>query len=360
MLRSAVIFLAGLSAAAVSADPVEYHGALNGTILSFAIDRTGTEGMLGEFVKIDDGKYDAALETFDLSTGALISFIRRRPNSTGHDYLPFAVLGDHTGLFAEEKTQRRSGLISEVLYETIAPLGANAVTGAWTPPLGPRSNIIAMSRNTAADTTMFLGQQTQTGRQLYLIGSDVTANTFQPRLRLPKRFNDTSLVEYDASTGLAILSNYLSCETCGARLWTADLATGDIQPLVKVGKGFLASMALDQDDRILCTTTVTDFSLELTDLATHATQTIVLPNAASADHAGYWVSYDAVNRLFLVSQPMSSTGFSNLYAYAPDGTLVETIGGLHLSYSQVGFNSTLRKAYAIKSNNSQKLEVIAY
>jgi len=352
MLRWAVGALVVLAAPA-AADQVTFHGALHGNILSYAVDATGSEGMLGEYVQHGD-EFDTAIETFDLSTGATVSTIRRRRHSNGMDFVPFGVMGDHTGLFLTEKTSRRTGRVSDDIYETLAPLSGNTVTGTWTPPFGRRSNMVAMSRELSSGTTVFVGEHFRTRDTLYLFSSQVSANSFTPLWRLPKKIRVGTWAEYDPVSGLAILNGL--CNQCAVPLYTADLATGQTHKIATFGKGSITGMAIDPADRVLCTVTEQDFSIEFTNLDTHAVQSFVLPNATAVAHLGTFVAYDAAHGLFLVSQEHSSLGSGNLYLYAPDGTLTGTINGVNATLA--GFNSTLRKAYGI--TNATTMVMVDY
>ncbi|MBV9991280.1 MAG: hypothetical protein JOZ72_08290 [Alphaproteobacteria bacterium] len=352
---TAVAAAVGLAVATApaAADPLVFHGALNGEILNVAVDPTGTEGMLGEFVKLGDNDFETALETFNLSTGDMISFIKHRRHSNGEDDVPLTVTGDHTGLFVTEKTNRRTGLVKENIYQTLAPLSGNAITGTWTPPGNRRLNLVGVGHDITTSTTVFLAERGHASPKVSLFGSDVTANTFTPRFDLPSRFNTGSILEYDASSGHAVLSSWKGCESCRAQLWTANLATGAVDPLVKLRHGAVLSIAGDPFDQVLCTTTSSDFSVEFYNLATHTLQTIPLPNATGSQHQAT-VLFDAANHLFLVSQPQSTTGSGNLYLYAPDGTLTGTVAGVNMA--AFAYNSTLRKVYG----RSGLKDVVAY
>src|ERR1700749_2625358 len=83
-----------------AADPVVVQSALGGSILGYDVDRTGTMGILSEFVPDGDAN-DIAVETFDLSTGAIVKTVKKKVD-TKNDYVVLGVGGAGTGLVETE------------------------------------------------------------------------------------------------------------------------------------------------------------------------------------------------------------------------------------------------------------------
>ena len=68
VLAASAALLAGspaLSRPASGPNGTVVHTALGGAILCYAVDQNGTEGILAEYLSLDGGKNNVALESFD-------------------------------------------------------------------------------------------------------------------------------------------------------------------------------------------------------------------------------------------------------------------------------------------------------
>jgi hypothetical protein len=87
-------------------------------------------------------------------------------------------------------------------------------------------------------------------------------------------------------------------------------------------------MAIDSSTHMMCTTTGTTYSVQMYDLTTKK-QTFVgqIPNSGGESQAGTLIAADPVNHLFLVEQPNSLRGGSEIYVYDEKGNVVESLPG---------------------------------
>ena len=111
------------------AEDVIVHGQSGGLIFGFEIDPFGTEGLLCEAVPNSDGTVSAAIETFDQTTGEIISVLKS--SHSQDDFVALGVAGS-VGLVEREHVQ---GFNVRRTFQVINPLARNQLTGAWTPPI---------------------------------------------------------------------------------------------------------------------------------------------------------------------------------------------------------------------------------
>ena len=90
--------------------------ALGGFILGYDIDQSGTEGLLAESLALSGGNDDAAIETFDQTTGKIIKVVTKLTN-TKDDFVVFGVYGNGVGLVEEEKVKQL--FVDQRLYATM-------------------------------------------------------------------------------------------------------------------------------------------------------------------------------------------------------------------------------------------------
>jgi hypothetical protein len=113
-----------------------------------------------------------------------------------------------------------------------------------------------------------------------------------------------------------------------------NLTKGSFTEFTGIGFGFVNGIAVDSADNLACTTTEDDASIEIYDLATQTGFTEVLPNSGEQQiFSGADVEFDAIHKLFLVAQPVSSSASSgsSIYVYNTSGVLQETLNGFNFS-----------------------------
>jgi hypothetical protein len=122
-------------------------------------------------------------------------------------------------------------------------------------------------------------------------------------------------------------------------IWTVSLKSGKMAHFSgvncpgSVGCGYANGIGYDSSTGIACTTTELDAGVEFYNVAKKTGTRIALPNNAGQLEAGAFVANDAVNGLFLIAQPVSSTSpsGSSIQIYNESGTLEESINGFSFS-----------------------------
>src|SRR5262249_45012271 len=101
-------------------------------IFGFDIDPNGNEGVLSESQSLGEGKKLAAVETFDQTTGEIISVVTMTEGQED-----FVTLGVFNSVGLIERELEISFLHVWRGFCVIDPLNANRFTSTWSPPLEP-------------------------------------------------------------------------------------------------------------------------------------------------------------------------------------------------------------------------------
>ncbi len=312
------------------------HSKFGGQIFGFDIDQNGTEGVLSEAKSLTNGNIVAAVETFDQITGKILSVVTK--TQTQDDFITLAVTGTSVGLFEHE--HEISLFHVQRTFEVINPLSGSKITGKWTPPIGTTHLLSAVSRNQGTANNAVFAQDNSSNFIPYVFSSNVAANTFGPVIHINDSLNFGSApppMAYNSVTNIAVLGGGDGCFGCAPVIGLADLTKGTFSEFTGIGFGFVNGIAVDSADNIACTTTEDDASIEIYDLATQTGFTVVLPNSAEQQiFSGADVEFDAIHKLFLVAQPVSSSALSGstIYVYDTSGNLQETLNGF--SFSNAG------------------------
>ena len=330
---------AGESARAETAQPaigptgVIVTSQFGGQIFGFDIDQASNQGLLCEAQTLANGRTLAAVETFDQTTGAILRVVRQAQGRD--DFVTLGVVGRSVGLVEREHV---AGFLDvERSFQVINPLRRSRFTGIWTPPVGTDHLVSQVSRNQGIDNVAVYAMDISGRFQPTVFSSNVAANTFGPVIEL----TDQDFVNggdppmaYDNVANRAVLGHAkLGNPFVPGLIATVDLTTGAFSKFTGVGLGDVNGIAVDPVTGTVCTTTEIDFSVEFYNLATKTGFAQPLPGAANQFFSGADVQFDAVNRLFLVAQPNSSTTFSgsSIHVYDVAGNLVESINGLNFS-----------------------------
>lgn len=310
------------------------HSKFGGQIFGFDIDQNGNEGVLAEAQTLSNGNILAAVETFDQTTGKILNVVAK--TETQDDYLALGVVGTSVGLVEHE--HEISLLNVQRTFQTISPLSANKFTGKWTPPIGQKHLITAVSRNQATANVAVFAEDNSGSFIPYVFSSNVAANTFGPVIHITDSANFGSVpppIALNSTTNLAYLGGGNGCFGCSPVLGVADLTSGTFTEFGGQGFGFINGIAADSIDNVVCTTTEDDAGVEFYDIGNNAAFTVVLPNS-SADpqfYSGADVQFDPVNKLFFVAQPNSSetSSGSTIYVFSPKGILQKVLNGFSFS-----------------------------
>jgi hypothetical protein len=318
---------------AAGAGKIIVHSKFGGQIFGWDIDQNGTEGVLSEALGLANGNILAAVETFDQTSGKILSVVSR--TETQDDFVTEGVVGNSVGLVEHEHSI--SLLNVQRTFYVINPLSANKFTGKWTPPIGTEHLIRGVSRTQGTANAAIFAYDNSGNFIPYVFSTNVAANTFGPVIHIPDALNFASVpppLAYNTVTNQAILGGGDGCFGCFPVIGLADLGAGTFTEFTGIGFGFVNGIAVDAADNIACTTTEDDASVEFYDLSTETGFTVVLPNTGEQQiFSGADVEYDATHKLFLVAQPVSSqtaTG-STIYVYDTSGNLQETLNGFSFS-----------------------------
>jgi hypothetical protein len=317
-----------------------------GQIFGFDIDQNGSEGVLTEAKTLPNGNIQAAVETFDQTTGKILNVITQ--TKTQDDFLTLGVVGKSVGLIEHEHVV--SLLNVQRSFDVLNPLSGNKITGAWKPPIGKGFLIEAVSRNQGGTTNAVFASGPNFNPVVF--SSNVAANTFGKQFTLTNQnftFGVPPVLAYDTATNQAVLAQDFGGVTNVPEIGTVNLSTGATTTFTGVGFGFVNGIAIDAADGIVCTTTEIDFSIEFYNLATQSGFTVILPGASNQIFSGADVEFDPVNKLFLIAQPVSSTSpsGSSIQVFDPQGTFIESINGF--SFSNAG--NVVAAHIALKPSN---------
>jgi len=341
----AVAAHSGVRAAGVVVQP-----ALGGQILGYDVDRNGTTGILSEYVVLDDGKSDVATETFDQTTGKILKIVKEEKD-TGNDFVTYPVVGKSVGLVLYQKLGHQSRYRN--IYEVADPLKRGRFTGTWTPKLGTGEYIASVSEDQGNKQTAVMTFDDSGNTESKVFATDVTANTFGAKVTLGDPvfdFNDGPVMAFDTRTQTAVVAASIGCRSCGTEIALADLAHGTFSAFTGLGFGTVNGIAVDSANGIACTTTEIDAGVEFYDLAKQTGFETTMAGASSQEQSGTDVEYDPVNKLFLIGQPISSTGSgSSVQVFDTKGNFVESIDGLSLPVSPalIALNPDTRTAFVV-------------
>jgi hypothetical protein len=309
------------------------HSKFGGQIFGFDVDQNGTEGVLSEAQTLSNGNVLAAVETFDQTTGKILNVLVK--TQTMDDFVTLGVTGTSVGLIEHEHVIKL--LDVQRTFKTINPLNGNKFTGTWTPPLSPKHLLSEVSRNQGTTNVAVFAEDNSGSFIPYVYSSNVAANTFGPVIHITDSANFGSVIPplaLNTNTNVAVLGGGNGCFGCLPVIGVADLTKGTFTEFTGIGFGFVNGIAIDSADNIAVTTTEDDATVEFYDLSTQSGFTVVLPGSGSQQfYSGADVEFDAVNKLFFVAQPnsSSSTTGSTIYVYDTKGNLQETINGFSFS-----------------------------
>jgi len=323
---------ANKSSKAPNATGVIVSTKFGGQILGYDIDRTGTQGVLSEFVAQFGGSNSVvATETFDQASGKILKVVAKKTN-TNDGYDTYGIVGNHVGLILSQHQVSLFHVVNH--FRTMNPLTGDKFTGVWTPPIPKGSSLNGVSHNQGTDNIAVI--EAPFAGIPSVFSSNVTANTSGPAISLASIFNNGQFLfpslAYDSNTNQAVLSSSIGCRTCTPGIATVDLTTGKIDEFAGLGLGYTNGLAVDPSTGIACTTTEIDFSVEFYNLKKHTGIIETLPGATGQLQSGGDVQFDPIHHLFLVHQYSSTGNFNDpqphIYVYDEQGNLKNTVTGL--------------------------------
>jgi len=308
------------------------HTKFGGQVFGFDIDQNGTEGILSEAQTLSNGKVLAAVETFDQKTGKILAVLAK--TETQDDFVTLGVVGLSVGLVEHEHVIKL--LDVQRTFGVVNPLSTNKATGKWTPPLGKTHLLNQVSRNQGTTNNAVFAIDNRGNFVPWVFSSNIAANTFGPIVKITDSLNFGSVpppMAYNSKTNEAILGGGDGCFGCLPVIGVVDLTKTTFSEFTGIGFGFVNGIAVDPADNIAVTTTEDDASVEFYDLSTQTGFTVVLPNSGEQQiFSGADVEFDAINKVFFVAQPVSSSsGGSSIYVYDTKGVLQGTLNGFSFS-----------------------------
>jgi hypothetical protein len=252
------------------------------------------------------------------------------------------------------------------IFELVDPLGKHRINGKWTPKLGRDEELESVSEDQGQSTTAVMTFEDNSSGESAVFASDVAANTFGPKVPLTDSifdFDDVPVMAFDSATDVAVVAASAGCRTCGTEIALADLVNEGVAEFSGLGLGDVNGIAVDSADGIACTTTEIDFGVEFYDLATQTGFEVTMQGATSQSQSGADVEYDPVNKLFLIGQPVSSTGSgSSVQVFDTSGNFVEAINDLSLPVSPalIALNPNTRTAFVWQAPSGTALQSFTY
>jgi hypothetical protein len=348
----------------------------HGQIFGFDIDQNGNDGLLASALS-----GEISVQTFNETTGTITKTIG---SITGNrvmsdDYVADGIFAGDVGLVDFQKADGLTGKRPvHDMYHLLNPLTKNHLNGRWIPPV-KLFNVLEWAPNQSTSTSVVYGYQREGSVPSELIVSDVGKNTFGKVISLSStdfsQGTQPQLAE-DTVNNLAVMATSPSFGAAGGPppvIWTVDLKSGKkthfsgVSCPGSVGCGYANGIGYDSSTGIACTTTELDAGVEFYNVAKQAGIRVQLPNNASQLSAGDFVANDAVNGLFLIAQPVSSTSGSgsSIQVYNESGTLEESINGFSFSDAstvipvRISINPTSRTGW-VNGPQADQLQEFTY
>jgi hypothetical protein len=312
-----------------------------GQIFGFDIDSNGNDGVLAS------AGGQISVQTFDETTGKItktLGAITGKKVGKGDDYVADGIFAGDVGLVDFQKAGIPGQTPTKDMYHLLNPVTKNRLNGRWTPPV-KLFNVLEWAPNQSTSTSVVFGYQREGSDPSELIVSDVGKNTFGKVIGLSE--TDFALgaqpqLAEDAVNNLAVMATSPSFGAAGGPppvIWSIDLKSGKMTHFSgvncpgSVGCGYANGIGYDSSTGIACTTTELDAGVEFYNVAKQTGIRVRLPGNAGQLNAGDFVANDAINGLFLIAQPVSSTSptGSSIQVYNESGTLEESINGFSFS-----------------------------
>ncbi|HLY01639.1 MAG TPA: hypothetical protein VKR56_03995 [Candidatus Cybelea sp.] len=307
-----------------------------GQIFGLDIDRNGNDGAFATSTNVD---------TFDQDSGAILKvFPKSPPRGTSYNF--DAIVTGDVGLVTRD-VMPKGKTFANRFYDLMDPVKGGFI-GKWTPPV-KNIEVEAAGPNQTAGMTAIFAIELKKNDIPDLFESNVAKNEFGKVFHLdPKTFSLGNLPQLaqDTATNEAVIAT----SPDGGRVQGAapinvlvNLKTGKQSQFTglnngEFGAGFVNGLAVDSSTGIAATTTELNAQVEFYDLAHQTGVAAQLPctGDTSQGNSGAGIANDAVNGLFLVTDPSYCSGSqgSALVVYDEKGNLVETITGFKFALGE--------------------------
>jgi hypothetical protein len=304
-----------------------------GPIYGWAIDENGTDGFFTE-APMDGYTLISTIETFDQTSGKITKVVARQHSKhENRELFADVILANDVGLIDDERAFVRQHIRRDI-YDVMAPVSKNKLSSTWTRPPGKdfllydiadqQSSPVAVMAATILDGVITKPPTFE------VVVTDVATNKILRTFYAPKGdgVNYPYFVAEDMTTQHAYVpaANYHS-ETV---FIDYDIRGGRVSNdfVAPPFSGPVAGMAIDSGSHTMCTTTGSTYSVQMYDLKTKK-QTFVgqIPNSGGEGQAGSAIAADPINHLFIVEQPNSLRGGSEIYVYDEQGNVLESLSG---------------------------------
>jgi hypothetical protein len=309
-------------------------GKFGGPIFGWAIDENGTDGVLTEVTGPSD-PFTSVVETFDQTKARIVKIVRKQSSGPSGDreLVVDAIQANDVSLVDDGISNPQKHTRRDLFY-VMAPVTGNKITGTWTRPPG-KDFLIQEIADQQVDPDSVMAATILDGTitkppTFEVIVTDIATNKILRVLHAPKLdgVNYPYLVAEDTTTHHAYVpaANYHS-QTVFAdfNILTGHVSNNFVAPPFS---GPVYGIAIDSATHMMCTTTSANYSVQMYDLTTKK-QTFVgqIPNSGGEGQKGTSIAADQINHLFLVEQPNSLQGGSEIYVYDEKGNVLESLSG---------------------------------
>lgn len=328
-----------------------------GQIFGYDVDQDGTEGLLSEAKFLGDGSLIIATETFDQTTGKILKVVAKGKNDNGSDWATWGIFANHIGLDEFQQYPKRPYRQEYLLN----PIDGNKFTGPWKPPIKHGYLLWAISETQG--TPVVAAYQAQAGVIPYFFTANIAANTFGPQIPLSDSdIGQFPMLAYNTKSNQAVLGYAGLNPYAAPTLATLNLKNGKFVKFTGLGVGYINGIAVDPATGMACTTTAIDSTVQFYNLAKKTGVLVHFPGQVGRFQAGADVQVDTIHKLFLVSQPSSSTGSgSTVYVYDENGNSVESIQNLNFATNvHIGLNPGKRTGWVGPSGDLSTIQSFTY
>ncbi len=304
-----------------------------GPIFGWAIDENGTDGVLTEVTSLTLPS-KSVVETFNQTKAQIVKVVRKQnTGKQGNRELSVdGIAANDVGLIDDGRVNLRNFHRHDVYY-VMAPVTGNKITATWTRPPGKDFRVVDMPdqqvdpRFVMAATVV---PDITKPPHFEVVVTDIASNKILRDLHPPRLdgVNFPYFVAEDTTTHHAYVpaANYHSQTV----FIDFDVLTGHVSNnfVAPPFSGPVTGIAIDSAAHMMCTTTQSTYSVQMYNLTTQK-QTFVgqIPNSGGEGQAGTSIAADPINHLFLVEQPNSLLGGSEIYVYDEKGNVVESLTG---------------------------------
>ena len=325
-----------------------------GQIFGFDVNQNGTDGIIDDALVMPDGSLKSAIETFDINTAKITKTVKTLLSpDEDQELVTFGIGGNDVGLVDEQRDKFKNGrVVRNDRFFILNPVSGEQITGPWTIPNNKNSLLAQLAQNQATDTQVTLVYRPAQGfnEMPWLYVTDLATNTILKTIKLTD-FEDDFLIQIAQDSAKSEVVTFINSFPGGPapvnvviNLNTEKSRRFNGFNNGPFGAGAISGLAIDSTTHILCTTTNLNAQVEFYKIAKGTGTWAQLPGTGNADEltSGTAVANDSLNHLFLVAQPVSSTGGdSAIYVYDEKGNLQETLNGF-------SFNRDLPSDFGVK------------